>query len=171
MANVKMLAFDAIVIVYTAIAIAVFVPWLLLSVGGSSALAVDISDAIFRFFSIFCHQLPYRSLFFGDIQCPVCARCASIYVFWLLLALLLAPTGIDGTTQLMGWRESTNVLRLITGAPYGLGYAYVLAWAVPFVYALLELIIVAAGRDGAKTDAVLGRVKNMAWPFTTATRR
>jgi len=192
MASVKMLAFDAIVFAYVAIAAAVFVPWLLLSVWGPSPLAVDISDAIFRFFSIFCHQLPFRSLFFDGIQCPVCARCASIYVFtgaglvflrlrgygarefkmnWLLLALLLAPTGIDGATQWLGWRESTNVLRLITGAPYGLGYAYVLAWAVPFVSALLELIIVAVRRDGAGTDAVLGRVKSMAWPFTTATRR
>jgi uncharacterized membrane protein len=188
MTNVKMLAFDVIVLVYTAIAVAVFVPWLLLFIWGPSPLAIDISDAIYRFFSIFCHQLPWRSLFFDDIQMPVCARCASIYVFtgagliflklrgygarefkmnWLLLALLLAPTGLDGTTQLLGWRESTNALRLVTGAPYGLGYAYVLAWAVPFVYALLGLVAAAARRDGARTDAALGRIKNMAWPFTT----
>jgi uncharacterized membrane protein len=188
MANVKMLAFDVIVFVYTAIAIAVFVPWLLLFVWGPSPMAIDISDAIYRFFSIFCHQLPFRSLFFDDVQCPVCARCASIYVFtaaglvflslrgygarefkmnWLLLALLLAPTGLDGAIQWLGWRESTNALRLVTGVPYGLGYAYVLAWAVPFVYALLELVAAAARRDGTKTDAVLGRIKHMAWPFTT----
>ncbi len=188
MANLKMLAFDAIVFVYTAIAAAVFVPWLLLFAWGPSPMTIDISDAIYRFFSVFCHQLPWRSLFFDGIQMPVCARCASIYVFtgagliflrlrgygarefkmnWLLLALLLAPTGLDGITQWLGWRESTNALRLVTGAPYGLGYAYVLAWAVPFVYALLELIIVASRRDGVKTDAVLGRIKYMAWPFTT----
>jgi len=192
MANVKMLAFDVIVFVYTAIAAAVFVPWLLLSAWGPSPLSIDISDIIYRFFSIFCHQLPWRSLFFNGIQMPVCARCASIYaatalglIFlrlkgygarelkmnWLLLALLLAPTGLDGTTQLLGWRESTNALRLATGVPYGLAYAYALAWAVPFVYALLELIIVAVRRDGAKTDAALGRIKYMAWPFTQGTQR
>ncbi len=186
MVNIKKLAFDAIVIAYTAIALAVFVPWALLSVMGHTPLAVGISDAVFRFFSIFCHQLPWRSLFFEGIQMPVCARCASIYAAtalgliylrlkgfgekefkmnWLLFVLLLAPTGIDGTTQMLGWRESTNALRLVTGVPYGLAYAYVLAWAVPFVYALLELIYVALKHDGPRTDAVLERVKAMAWPF------
>ncbi len=188
MASLKVLAFDVIVLIYTAIAVSVFVPWLLLSAPGPAPLAIDISDAVFRFFSVFCHQLPFRSLFFNGIQCPVCARCASIYVFtaaglvflrlrgygarefkmnWLLFALLLAPTAIDGTTQLFGWRESTNLLRLVAGAPYGLAYAYILAWIVPFVYALIELIIVAVRRDGANTNAVLQRVKYMAWPFTT----
>ncbi len=188
MASVKMLAFDLIVLVYSAIAVAVFVPWLLLSFQGPSPMAIDISDAIYRFFSIFCHQLPFRSLFLNGIQMPVCARCAAIYsatgvgliflrlrgygarefkVNWLLFAALLAPTAIDGATQWMGWRESTNLLRLATGVPYGLAYAYILAWAVPFVYALLELIKAAASRDGAKTGAILGRVKYMAWPFTT----
>ncbi len=188
MVNVKMLAFDAIVVAYTAIALAELVPWALLSVMGHTPLAVGISDAVFRFFSIFCHQLPWRSLFFDGIQMPVCARCASIYLAtalgliflrlkgfgekefrmnWLLFVLLLAPTGIDGTTQLFGWRESTNALRLVTGVPYGLAYAYILAWAVPFVYALLELIHVALRRDGPQVDAVLARVKAMAWPFST----
>jgi uncharacterized membrane protein len=186
MVNIKKLAFDAIVIAYTAIALAELIPWALLSLMGYTPLAVGISDTVFRFFSVFCHQLPWRSLFYGDIQMPVCARCASIYaatalglIFlrlkgfgekefrmnWLLFILLLAPTGIDGTTQMLGWRESTNALRLVTGVPYGLAYAYVLAWAVPFVYALLELIYVALRRDGPKMDAVLARVKNMVWPF------
>ncbi|HTY91629.1 MAG TPA: DUF2085 domain-containing protein [Methanocella sp.] len=186
MVNIKKLAFDAIVVAYTAIALAQFVPWLLLSIFGPAPLAVGISDGIFRFFSLFCHQLPWRSLFYDDIQMPVCARCASIYVAtalgliffrlkgygdrefrmnWLLFALLLAPTGIDGTTQLLGWRESTNALRLVTGVPYGLAYAYILAWAVPFVYALLELIHAALKHDERKTSDVLGRVKDMAWPF------
>ncbi len=192
MASLKALTFDGIVLIYTVIAAAVFVPWLLLSAWGPSPLPIGVSDAIFRFFSIFCHQLPWRSLFFDDIQSPVCARCASIYVFtaagllflklrgygarefrmsWLLLALLLAPTAVDGTTQMLGWRESTNALRLITGAPYGLAYAYALAWAVPFVYALLELIVAAARRDGAKADAVFGRIKYMAWPLATGRAR
>jgi len=187
MVNLKKLAFDLILIAYTLIAIAEFVPWILLSVFGWTPVTVGISDGIFQFFSYFCHQLPYRSLFYSDIQMPDCARCASIYVAtalgliffrlkgfgekefkmnWLLFALLLAPTGIDGTTQLFGWRESTNTLRLITGVPYGLAYAYILAWAVPFVYALLLLIYVALKRDEKRTGDVLYRLKYMAWPFT-----
>ncbi len=71
---------------------------------------------------------------------PVCARDLGIYFFmilggffvfamskqeemipphaiWLILALI--PIGLDGGTQLLGWRESTNLIRVITGAITG----------------------------------------------------
>ena len=73
------------------------------------------------------------------------------------------PTAVDGFTQLFGWRESTNLLRLITGFPYGVGYAYLIAWGLPLVYALLELIGVSV-KDG-DTDPVVERIRKMAWPF------
>ena len=38
---------------------------------------------------------------------------------WILLAAAI-PTAIDGTTQLFGWRESTNLLRLLTGFVIGI---------------------------------------------------
>lgn len=192
MVNVKRLAFDVIVAAYAAIAVATLAPWIVLSAMGPSPLAIGVSDDIYRFFSLFCHQLPWRSLFFDDIPQPVCARCASIYLAtalglvlfrlkgygarefrmnWLLLALLFAPVGLDGTTQLVGLRESTNLLRLVTGIPYGLGYAYILAWAVPFVYALLGLVAAAVKSDGKTTDAMILRIKNMAWPFPGSTPR
>lgn len=76
---------------------------------------------------------------------PVCARDIGIYgamllgglawpfvrkphsriwpsMWWLAIALL--PTAIDGFTQLFGWRESTNLLRLWTGAAMGLALAF-----------------------------------------------
>lgn len=189
MANVKMLIFDVIVLAYVIIGVAIFVPWILLSTMGPTPFSIAVSDGIYHFFSIFCHQLPWRSLFFEGAQQPVCARCASIYAItavglvffslngygvkefkmnWVLLALLFAPTGLDGLTQLFGWRESTNALRLVTGVPYGLGYAYILAWALPFLYVLLELVGVAFKHDAAGVDAVLKRIKNMAWPFIGA---
>ncbi len=189
MANVRMLVFDVVVLAYVIIAVATFVPWILISTIGLTPFTISVSDDIYRFFSIFCHQLPWRSLFFDGAQQPVCARCASIYVMtalgliffrlkgfgakefkmnWVLLALLFAPTGLDGLTQLFGWRESTNPLRLITGAPYGLGYAYILIWALPFLYVLLELIAVAYKHDSAGVDAVIKRIKYMVWPFTKA---
>ena len=37
----------------------------------------------------------------------------------VVVVLGLAPIAIDGFTQLFGWRESTNELRVITGAPGG----------------------------------------------------
>ncbi len=83
---------------------------------------------------------------------------------WLLFALLFIPTALDGFTQLFGWRESTNLLRLATGFPYGLGYAYGIAWALPFIYALLELIGVCLKRDSKAVDAVIKRLMAMVWP-------
>jgi uncharacterized membrane protein len=86
----------------------------------------------------------------GDLigyKIPVCARDIGIYgamllggllwplvrkphsrrwphIAWLVLALL--PTAIDGFTQLFGWRESNNALRLWTGLAMGIGMAFVL---------------------------------------------
>ncbi|HIH22435.1 TPA: DUF2085 domain-containing protein [Candidatus Micrarchaeota archaeon] len=79
---------------------------------------------------------------FGTIgyKMPVCSRDVGIYSFmlvggilfsfvrkkdevalppaiWLILALV--PLGIDGTGQLLGFWESTNTMRIITGAIAG----------------------------------------------------
>jgi uncharacterized membrane protein len=51
-----------------------------------------------------------------------------------LYALLLAPIAIDGFTQLFGWRESTPLLRLLTGACFG-------AATVWFIYPRLDIIL------------------------------
>jgi uncharacterized membrane protein len=71
---------------------------------------------------------------------PVCARCVAIYLSMLVGLILLpfimkigsedwpnkwilvaacVPIAIDGFTQLFGWRESTDFLRLVTGAIVG----------------------------------------------------
>jgi uncharacterized membrane protein len=185
MADLKMLIYDIVTIAYVLIAIAIFVPWALLSLGRYDPGFLFISDTVYQFFSFFCHQLPERSLFLDGIKMPVCARCSSIYVAtslglvffrlkgygrrefrmnWLLFALLFIPTALDGFTQLFGWRESTNLLRLVTGFPYGLGYAYGIAWALPFIYTLLELIGVCMKRDTNGVNAVIKRLIAMVWP-------
>jgi len=38
-----------------------------------------------------------------------------------LLLLLTIPCGVDGLTQLIGVRESTNYIRVFTGLPAGIG--------------------------------------------------
>ena len=38
-----------------------------------------------------------------------------------MAVLLLVPAFIDGLTQLLGYRESNNILRLVTGLLGGLG--------------------------------------------------
>jgi len=95
-----------------------------------------LSLLIYSIYSPICHQLPERSYFIFNHKMGVCARCFGIYTgalvgmliypfirgldnfkipnkWYLILALI--PMGIDGTTQLLGLRESFNELRFITG--------------------------------------------------------
>lgn len=183
MVNLKMLIYDVIIVVYVLIGIAVFVPWILLSIDSADPLFLYISNEVVSFFSYFCHQMGSRSFFFDDIKQPVCSRCASIYVAtalgmiffrakgfgtrefkmnYLLLVMLFLPTAIDGLTQMFGWRLSTNELRLVTGVPYGLGYAYLMTWTLPLVYGLIELISVTVKNEDYKPVVV--RLKKMIWP-------
>jgi len=46
-------------------------------------------------------------------------RGVAILVVVGIVVLGLLPIAVDGFTQLFGWRESTNELRVITGAPGG----------------------------------------------------
>jgi len=76
---------------------------------------------------------------------PVCARDVGIYFAALLSGILLLllkktdvnvvpnpawfiialiPIGLDGGTQLLGWRESTNLLRLLTGGIAGFAFSF-----------------------------------------------
>ncbi len=92
-----------------------------------------------------CHQLPERSYFIFGHQVAVCARCSALYVsFWgagLTYALastlwrarvpvwrapalrwvgvVTIPLAVDGLTQLVGLRTSTNWLRTVTGVLTG----------------------------------------------------
>ena len=88
---------------------------------------------------LICHRLPERSFFFRGHQFPVCARCTGFYIGFVLLILfecigfvpafsfnlviaciLATPLMFDGTTQLLGLRESNNTLRFMTGMMFGL---------------------------------------------------
>jgi uncharacterized membrane protein len=99
-----------------------------------------------------CHQLPERSLFGGGVQVPVCARDEGLYVgflvafllIWLLhrplrprelpgpaalvvCALFLGSMVVDGVTSYAGLRETTNVIRLLTGTMAGYALAALVA--------------------------------------------
>jgi uncharacterized membrane protein len=98
-----------------------------------------------------CHQLPERSFFGGGVQLPVCARDTGIYVGfcvalaliallhrperrrgfptawgWAAFALMIGSMAIDGGTQYVGLRSSTNELRLLTGLLSGFAVAMIL---------------------------------------------
>jgi len=85
-------------------------------------------------FRVLCHGIPTRCLQLFETPMPICARCTGIYLgllagliaFLVLppiqerivrLALYVAalPMAIDGITQAMTLRESTNGLRVATG--------------------------------------------------------
>jgi uncharacterized membrane protein len=90
-----------------------------------------------------CHQKQNRTVILNGNQMPFCARDVAIYTFmtiglaisvfpriryydrinnlkawWLMVALV--PIGIDGVGQLLGYWESTNLMRFITGGLCGL---------------------------------------------------
>jgi uncharacterized membrane protein len=50
-----------------------------------------------------------------------------------LYLALLVPIAVDGFTQLFGWRESTPLLRLLTGLCFGVGTVW-------FIYPRLDNI-------------------------------
>lgn len=91
-------------------------------------------------FRLVCHGLDSRSLDLAGVPMPICSRCLAIYAGGLTgiaiflvpgpwrrgllptaaFLLALVPMGVDGVTQAAGIRESTNLLRLVTGLPAGL---------------------------------------------------
>src|SRR5947199_2297560 len=101
-------------------------------------------DAIAKplFFSLHfvCAQIPSHSFYIYGHQLGLCARNFSIYtsmflasliftlikkrlpgIPWWIWVLMILPMAWDGITQMFGLRESTWVLRVITGTLFGLG--------------------------------------------------
>lgn len=79
--------------------------------------------------------MPERSFFFKGNQFPICARCTGILIGYIigiiyivifkelhifLELLLMIPLLIDGTGQYLGYFQSTNVRRLLTGILAGI---------------------------------------------------
>jgi uncharacterized membrane protein len=100
-------------------------------------------------FRIFCHGIPERCFVLWHVPMPICARCTAIYAglalaivaFFLLpriservarvvLVIAIVPLGVDGLTQLVRLRESTNELRLATGLAAGIAFGL---WAISAV--------------------------------------
>lgn len=97
------------------------------------------------FTRLICHRIPDRTFNIMGYYFPVCARCTGfyigafsyfIYVYYvyvqytgilIILAILMTiPTFLDGFTQLMGVRDSNNILRLVTGLLGGIGLAFII---------------------------------------------
>lgn len=83
-----------------------------------------------------CHQRPERSFSLHGRQFPICARCTGVLLgeliglisyrwfhppLWVILAFCSVML-LDWGIQALGWLDSTNFRRLITGTLCG--YAY-----------------------------------------------
>jgi len=99
---------------------------------------------IHKAFKVLCHQKPERCFYAFGHPMAVCSRCFAVYAsflfiglafgawrslirrrweeipLWSLVAFIL-PMAMDGATQLVGLRESTQALRTITGTLVGAG--------------------------------------------------
>jgi uncharacterized membrane protein len=106
----------------------------------------------------FCHQIRERTLEAGGLYFPVCARDTGIYLglfftvliiclyywrrgtaipsgmppFWALLVAvaLILPMAFDGLTSYLHMRQTSNLLRFITGYATGAGVGLVASCAI-----------------------------------------
>lgn len=104
-----------------------------------------LAQPIYGFYSAICTQIPSHSFYPWGVQMATCQRETAIYLSmalaglafvplrrrlrplgWPAFALLIAPLVVDGVTQLLGWRESTPLLRLATGALFGVAVVWLL---------------------------------------------
>ena len=119
------------------------------SIACTAAIAHGASMRWRLLFRIFCHGIPERCLSLWNTPMPICARCTAIYaglvfsfaVFQLLppmresvarfiLCAAALPMALDGVTQLVHLRVSSNPLRIETGLLVGIAFGL---WALSAV--------------------------------------
>lgn len=102
----------------------------------------EVASFFYSILKPFCHQKPSRSLWIFGSPMGVDSRSFALYtaflvtglclrsfirqVGWRIGLLFVLPMLVDGFTQLFGLRESTNVLRVVTGGLGGFGLGLLL---------------------------------------------
>ena len=100
-------------------------------------------DFMERMGSAVCHQMAERSFIFDGMQMPLCARCMGIYTgvffafcffFWkkrmqagkplslqqaVVTGAAILPVGLDGVGSYLGFWESSQLMRVLTGSLVG----------------------------------------------------
>ena len=116
---------------------------------------LSLSDKIG--FSV-CHQIPGRTIVFGDTVMPVCSRCMGIYIGFMLSVItmlilyrkkesgfpplyiiisgiiFIISAGIDGLFSYIRIYETNNILRMITGYLSGMGLSFICYPVFAFQY-------------------------------------
>jgi uncharacterized membrane protein len=110
------------------------------------------AEAIYRLYAYICHQLPANSWYLFGQKMAFCQRDTAIYGAMLLgglvyarkggvglplwaFGLLSVPIALDGGAAALGVRDSTPLLRTLTGTLFGLAVAW-------FVYPLMDRALV-----------------------------
>lgn len=99
------------------------------------------------FFRPLCHGIESRCFHLAGVPMPICGRCTGLYIGFLvgiglfaglrklqqlripsaLVIFMILPLVVDGSTQALGLRTSSNELRLFTGLLAGsAGLAWVM---------------------------------------------
>lgn len=110
----------------------------------------SISAPLFYALHYVCAQVPSHSFYIYGHQMGLCARNFSIYtsmflgslifvlskkrlpgIPWWVWILMMLPMALDGTTQMFGLRESSGILRIVTGTLFGLGNIW---FALPLMH-------------------------------------
>ncbi len=103
-----------------------------------------------------CHQRPNRCFWVSGKPMPICARCFGVYlglsigiilpllitgiyaintkIMFFLMIVSLIPMALDGFTQLIGLRKSTNYFRFFTGLLAGIVLGIVFNWLIYHVF-------------------------------------
>jgi len=105
-----------------------------------------------------CHQIPERTIFFGNIAMPICSRCTGIYIgftisiismivlfrkkesgfpplYIVILSLIfIISTVLDGIFSYLYIYNTNNIIRIITGYMFGTGIALILYPVFPYQF-------------------------------------
>lgn len=103
------------------------------------------ANRLYSVLSYFCPQIPSHSLWLFGAPTGVSSRSLSLYIAFVAAGLLmfrqrrflrlrstllfLIPIFADALTQFAGLRDSSNLLRVLTGAFAGIGLASLVIWA------------------------------------------
>jgi uncharacterized membrane protein len=91
----------------------------------------------------FCHRRKDRSIRISGYTFPLCARCTGLWLGFVMGLLVrvaglhmplifvfafMLPLAVDSLTQLAGYRESNNRLRLLSGVLFGIATNMLFFW-------------------------------------------
>ncbi|SFI79570.1 Uncharacterized membrane protein [Bacillus sp. 71mf] len=104
-----------------------------------------------------CHRKPSRCFHVNGTPLPICARCTGILIGYLFIPFLLfitytvpisigilaqIPMFVDGYTQLKKWRESNNLLRILTGLLSGFGLSVLVVSGARLFVTYVQIVFI-----------------------------